>query len=153
MNLSAAHGIARLARALPTYVLIRRAARDIAAGRPGPVPRNAAYVERGFWAKLRRLGGRVPFVLDLAAVWYCATDRETPHRVRAIMMGALAYFVVPVDVVPDLIAGFGLVDDATVLATAISAVADHIKPRHVERARATLGFATDAEGTAKPTPI
>jgi uncharacterized membrane protein YkvA (DUF1232 family) len=142
MNLYAAANFARLARALPTYAMIRRAARDIASGGAGPVPRNAEYVDKRFWAKARRLAGRVPFVLDLAAAWHCATDRETPHHVRAVLMGALAYFVVPVDVVPDLVAGVGLVDDATVLATAISSVAKHILPHHIDRAERSLGFAT-----------
>jgi uncharacterized membrane protein YkvA (DUF1232 family) len=109
------------------------------------MPRDVDYVDRGFWAKVRRMSGRVPFVLDLVATWYCATDRATPHHVRAIMMGALAYFVVPVDIVPDLIAGLGFVDDATVLATAMSAVAGHIKPHHVARAKAMLGFEAAAE--------
>jgi len=145
MTLSAAASFARLARALPTYALIRRAARDIAAGRPGRMARSAAYVEKGFWAKLRRTGGRVPFVLDLVAAWYCAMDWSTPYHVRAIILGALAYFIVPADIVPDLVAGLGFVDDATVLATAMSSITGHIKPRHIERAREALGFATVAE--------
>jgi uncharacterized membrane protein YkvA (DUF1232 family) len=144
MNLSAAQSFARLARALPTYALIRRAARDIAAGRPGPMPRDVDYVDRGFWAKVRRMSGRVPFVLDLVATWYCATDRATPHHVRAIMMGALAYFVVPVDIIPDVVVGLGFVDDATVLATAVASVAEHIKPHPVARARRALAFSTEA---------
>ena len=142
MNLAAAAGFARLARALPAYAMIRRAARTIAAGQPGPYDRDAAYVEQGFWSKIRRLAGRVPFVTDLVAAWYCAMDRATPHHVRAVLMGALAYFVVPVDVIPDFVAGLGFVDDATVLAAAVSAVAEHIKPHHVLRARRALALHT-----------
>lgn len=146
MNLYAAAGFVRLARALPAYAMIRRTARDISAGNAGPYARNASYVQRGFWAKLRRLTGRVPFVLDLAAAWYCAMDRHTPAHVKAILMGALAYFVVPVDIVPDVMIGFGLVDDATVLATAVSSVAGHIGPHHFEKARHALAFETEVTG-------
>ena len=147
MNLAATAGFVRLARALPAYVMIRRAARDIAAGNAGPYARDVHYVEQGFWAKARRLAGRVPFVLDLAAAWYCAMDRATPVHVKAILMGALAYFVVPADIVPDMIIGFGLVDDATVLATAVSSVAGYIKPQHFEKARDALAFTPEPSET------
>ncbi len=143
MSLSAAASFARLARALPTYAIIRRTARDIAAGRPSAYTRDVRYVEKGFWGKTRRMAGRVPFVLDLTAAWYCAVDRRTPVYVKAVLMGALAYFVVPVDIVPDIILGAGLVDDATVLATAISGIASHIKPDHIEKARRSLAFTSD----------
>jgi uncharacterized membrane protein YkvA (DUF1232 family) len=144
VSLSAAASFARLARALPSYVMIRRAARNNAAGHPGPYARDAGYVEQGFWAKIRRLAGRVPFVTDLVAAWYCAMDRATPYRVRAVLLGALAYFVVPVDIIPDVVVGLGFVDDATVLATAVASVAEHIKPHHVARARRALAFSTEA---------
>ena len=140
MNFHATAGFIRLARALPAYAIIRRTARDIADGKPGPYDRDARYVEQGFWGKARRLAGRVPFVLDLAAAWYCAMDRTTPVHVKAILMGALAYFVVPADIVPDMLIGFGLVDDATVLATAVSSVTGHVKPLHFEKAKDALAF-------------
>ena len=143
MNLGAAASFARLAKALPAYTMIRRAARDVTNGEAGPYDRNAAYVDRGFWSKIRRLAGRVPFVLDLVAAWYCAKDRATPLRVKAVLMGALAYFVVPTDIIPDVIVGIGLVDDATVLATVVASVAEHIKPQHVLRARRALAFKTE----------
>ena len=147
MNIYATAGFVRLARALPAYAMIRRAARDIASGDAGIYARDDRYVERGFWAKARRLAGRVPFVLDLAAAWYCAMDRATPVHVKAILMGALAYFVVPADIVPDMVIGFGLADDATVLATAVSSVAGHIKPRHFEKAKHALAFKAEPSGT------
>ena len=59
-------------------------------------------------------------------------------RVRAILLAALAYFIMPADMVPDLLVGVGFTDDATVLATAIGLVARHIKPLHRRRAAAAL---------------
>jgi uncharacterized membrane protein YkvA (DUF1232 family) len=61
-------------------------------------------------------------------------------RVKGVLLAALAYFVIPTDVIPDFVAGLGFTDDAAVLAAAISMVARHITPLHRERARAALGL-------------
>ena len=105
---------------------------------PAVIARNRRTVERGFWKKLLKLAGRIPFAEDLAAAYFCAVDPLTPGRVKGVLIAALAYFVIPIDAIPDFIAGFGFTDDAAVLATAIAMVAGHIKPQHRRRARAAL---------------
>jgi uncharacterized membrane protein YkvA (DUF1232 family) len=55
-----------------------------------------------------------------------------------VLFGALAYFVLPTDVVPDFLAGLGFTDDASVIAAAIAAVGRHLEPRHREQARERL---------------
>ena len=94
---------------------------------------------KDFWPKLWRVAGRIPFSEDIAAAWFCAVDRRTPARVKAVLMAALAYFVVPTDLIPDVLLTVGFTDDATVLATALGVVGAHIKPRHRTQARETLG--------------
>ena len=86
--------------------------------------------ERRFWKKLRRVLARIPFAEDLVAAYYCATDSETPAYVRAVLLGAVAYFILPVDMVPDVLAGLGFTDDASVLAAAVAAVGRHLQPKH-----------------------
>ncbi|MDH3581785.1 MAG: YkvA family protein [Hyphomicrobiales bacterium] len=94
-------------------------------------------VRTRFWDKFRRVAGKIPFADDLVAAYYCALDTETPLRVRGMLLGALAYFILPADAVPDIIAGIGFTDDAAVLAAVVSLVSQHIKPRHrVAAARA-----------------
>jgi len=105
---------------------VRRAARD------------EARVRAGFWQKLRRVASRLPFADDLLAAYYCAFDRETPFQVKAALFGALAYFVLPVDAIPDVMPLLGYSDDAAVLVTALRIVAGHIKPEHREAARQAL---------------
>ena len=94
--------------------------------------------ERRFWTKLRRVLARIPFAEDLLAGYYCALDRDTPTRVRAVLLGAIAYFVLPADAVPDLFVGLGFTDDAAVIAAALTAVGRHLQPRHRSRARESL---------------
>ena len=95
-------------------------------------------VRRRFWSTFRRALRVVPFSEELVAAYYCAFDPATPHRVRAVLLGALAYFVLPFDAIPDFLAGIGFTDDVTVLAAAITMVGAHIKPVHREAARQAL---------------
>jgi uncharacterized membrane protein YkvA (DUF1232 family) len=95
-------------------------------------------VRRGFWPKLARLAGRLPFAHDLLAAYYCAFDRQTPVQVRLILVGALAYFVLPFDGIPDVLPLMGFADDAAMLAAAMKAVVGAIRPEHHEAARRRL---------------
>ena len=100
--------------------------------------REHAYVRRSFWTKARRFAAALPFAEDLLAAWYCAFDRETPRHVQAALVGALAYFVLPFDVVPDMMPVLGFTDDAAVLAAALKLVASHLRPEHRAAAKAAI---------------
>jgi uncharacterized membrane protein YkvA (DUF1232 family) len=95
-------------------------------------------VRSGFWPKVAKFAGNLPFAEDLLAAYYCAFDRNTPHQVRVVLLGALAYFVMPIDVVPDFLPLFGFADDAAMLAAALKTVSDAIRPEHREAARRKL---------------
>jgi uncharacterized membrane protein YkvA (DUF1232 family) len=107
---------------------------------PAVIARNRRTVERGFWKKLLKAAGRIPFAEEAAAAYFCAVDPATPTRVKGVLLAALAYFVIPTDAIPDFVAGLGFTDDAAVLAVAISIVSRHMMPQHRERARAALGL-------------
>ncbi len=87
---------------------------------------------------IRRAARSVPFAEDALAAWYCARDPATPARVRMILISAVAYFVLPIDAVPDLLPFLGFTDDAAVIAGAVAAVATHLRPEHRDKARETL---------------
>ena len=95
-------------------------------------------VRRRFKSKFKQVVARLPFAEDLLAAYYCAFDRQTPRHVQASLLGAIAYFVLPFDFMPDVLPILGFTDDAAVLATAIRMVATHIMPEHREAARAAL---------------
>ena len=103
-------------------------------------------LRRRFWIKLKKVVGKLPFAEDLLAAYYCAFDRETPRHVQAALLGAIAYFILPFDFIPDMLPVLGFTDDAAVLATAIRLVSAHILPEHREAARAALkrGIAPEA---------
>ncbi|OUS17036.1 hypothetical protein A9Q97_01970 [Rhodospirillales bacterium 47_12_T64] len=95
-------------------------------------------VEKGFLRKLKRVAAKITFAEKLLAAYYCAIDAGTPLKVRGILMAALAYFVVPADLIPDFLVGFGYTDDISVLIAAITSVNQHVKDEHVEKARKLL---------------
>jgi len=103
-----------------------------------PEDDDDSALRRSFWRKLRGIPGRLPFAEDLLAAYYCAFDRDTPLQVKATLVGAIAYFVLPIDAIPDVLPVLGFTDDAAVLATAIKLVANHISPLHREAARNAL---------------
>jgi len=99
---------------------------------------DEAKLRHRFWKKLKGLAARLPFAEDLIAAHYCAFDRKTPVHVKAVLVGALAYFVLPSDIIPDVLPVIGYTDDAAVLAAAIKLVASHITPDHREAAKRAL---------------
>ena len=100
--------------------------------------RDEAVVKEKFLPKLARVLGRVPFAEDLLAAYYCAFDRATPVKAKGVLVGALAYFVLPIDLLPDLMLGMGFTDDLAVLLAAFKVVTTHVTEAHRHRARDTL---------------
>ena len=95
-------------------------------------------LRRSFWRKLRRFAAQIPFAENLLAAYYCAFDRTTPLQVKATLVAAIAYFVLPIDAIPDVLPVVGFTDDAAVLAIAINLAASHILPVHRDAARNAL---------------
>jgi len=107
---------------------------------PAVMARNERIVRKHFWKRFLSAAGRIPFAEDVAAAYFCAMDPATPGRVRGILLAALAYFILPFDIIPTFFIALGLAGDAAVLAGAIRMVARHIKPQHYARAREMLNI-------------
>lgn len=99
---------------------------------------KARKVQRRFWPTLKRAMRQVPFSRDVVAAYYCAMDPATPMRTRGILLGALAYFVMPLDFIPDVLAMVGFSDDIAVLTAAFAAISGQIKEKHYIKADETL---------------
>jgi uncharacterized membrane protein YkvA (DUF1232 family) len=95
-------------------------------------------LRRRIWRKLKREAANIPFAEDALTAHYCAFDRNTPLYVKLALVGAVVYFLVPDDLIPDSIPVLGYADDAAVLAGAMKIFASHIKPEHREAARLML---------------
>jgi uncharacterized membrane protein YkvA (DUF1232 family) len=95
-------------------------------------------LRKRFWVKLKQVAAKLPFTEDLLAAYYCAFDKHTPRHVQVALLGAIAYFILPFDFIPDMMPVLGFTDDAAVLATAIRLVATNITDDHRAAARAAL---------------
>jgi len=116
----------------------QRAASWGQAGADDRFAQDEARVRRDFWAKAKRVAARLPFAEDLLAAYYCAFDQATPLHVKAALVGALAYFVLPFDFMPDMLPFLGYTDDAAVLLTALRMVSGYMLPEHRDAARIAL---------------
>ncbi len=114
------------------------AGKEIVPYDPVKLRRDQAKVERKFWDKLRKYIRHVPFVDDLIAAYYCAVDAATPLHVKAVLFGALAYFIMPLDLLPDVLTWVGFTDDAAVLYAALRTIAPHIKDVHRRQAKVAI---------------
>ncbi|AMM85608.1 YkvA family protein [Martelella sp. AD-3] len=99
---------------------------------------NERTVRAGFWTKLRRTAARIPFARDAVAAYYCATDRDTPLGTRVVLYSALAYFIMPADLIPDIFLFVGFTDDLAVLTTALTMIRRNMRMEHYERADRAL---------------
>lgn len=96
---------------------------------PARVRRYAGhYSSAGFWRKLGRVAGRAGTELLEKALWlyYAAQKPETPPWARATAFGALGYLILPLDTVPDWLAGVGLTDDLGALTLAILTITHYV---------------------------
>ncbi len=83
------------------------------------------FVMENFWDKVKKAGG-VPFVKDAIAMYKTMIDPEVPLHIRVMIAGALVYFIVPTDAIPD-IPIVGYVDDAAVIASVRAMASSYIE--------------------------
>jgi uncharacterized membrane protein YkvA (DUF1232 family) len=95
-------------------------------------------VRESFWPKLARTLSYLPFADKMVAAYYCAMDPATPFKVRGTLLAALAYFIMPFDVIPDIVLGLGFTDDMAVLVTAFTLIRNHMTQEHIDRGRETV---------------
>jgi uncharacterized membrane protein YkvA (DUF1232 family) len=107
---------------------------------PAVVARNERVVRVGFWKKLKRIAAKIPFAEDLGAAYFCVRDPSTPPAVKALLLAALAYFVLPFDFIPAFFVALGLAGDAAVVVGVVRMLSRHIKYEHYEQARVALGI-------------
>ncbi|MDP3897383.1 MAG: YkvA family protein [Mesorhizobium sp.] len=110
----------------------------LAPGASDETRRREARVRANFWRTAKRAARYMPFMDEVVAAYFCALDPKTPMRVRGVLLAALAYFVLPFDIIPDFLIGAGFTDDIAVLTAAITSIRSSIKPSHRAAAKKAL---------------
>ncbi len=111
----------------------------------GDAEANQRMVRDGFLTKARQLLGKIPLGQDTVAMYFVMIDKQTPTWVKGTVGAALAYFVMPIDAVADVIPFVGLVDDAGVLAATLSAVSAFVTDKHQQQAQRWIAGEPDPE--------
>ena len=99
---------------------------------------NEEKVSVGFWPKMRKTASKIPFAADVLSLYYAARDPQTPTASKGMMLAALAYFILPTDAIPDVLAGVGFTDDAAVVGAVIALLGRTLKPHHKASAKQLL---------------
>jgi uncharacterized membrane protein YkvA (DUF1232 family) len=96
------------------------------------------FSDDGFWAKLKKFAKKAgsEVISKVLVLYYTAKDPETPTKAKALIFGALGYFILPLDLIPDAVPIAGFTDDLGLLVTAIAQTMTSIKDEHIKKAEA-----------------
>jgi uncharacterized membrane protein YkvA (DUF1232 family) len=100
------------------------------------------YSDGAFWAKIARYAAKAgkACIETALALYFALHDTDTPAWAKGVILGALGYFILPVDLVPDFLPGVGFTDDIGIMAAALVVVGLHVKPIHKEMADEKIGL-------------
>ncbi len=85
------------------------------------------YVESGLWVTLEKYGKKISFAKDVVALYNYMKDKYVPWYRKTIVVGALIYFISPIDTIPDLTPLVGYLDDLGVITAVIKFLGNEIK--------------------------
>jgi len=89
--------------------------------------RKSDFVRANFSKKIGTLDRTMRFVRDLLALFTYMTDARVHWGKKAIVVGALLYFIIPIDSIPDIIPAVGFLDDMGVATAAVKFMAAELK--------------------------
>lgn len=88
---------------------------------------ESAKVQAGFSQKIRGLNRKLRFITDAIALFRYMSDPDVHWSKKAIVVGALLYFIIPVDSIPDIAPIVGYLDDAGVVTAAVKYLGKQLK--------------------------
>lgn len=98
------------------------------------------YSESKLWDKMKQVARKagIKVVYAVLLLYYVATDKNVSAADKAKIYGALGYFILPIDLIPDMTPGVGYTDDMAALLWALHAVWSNVTPEIEKKAKARL---------------
>jgi len=86
------------------------------------------YSDEGFWNKVKTVFKKagIKVVYSALTLYYTYQKKDTPVWAKGVIIGALGYFISPIDAIPDITPGIGYADDIGVLLAAVATVGAYI---------------------------
>ncbi|WMJ72638.1 DUF1232 domain-containing protein [Cytophagaceae bacterium ABcell3] len=98
------------------------------------------YSESAFWSKVKlfakKAGARVIYAALL--LYYVLQKEDVPKWAKGVVLGALGYFISPLDLIPDFAAPIGYTDDLATLLAALGALGMFVDIRTMEKAKGVM---------------
>lgn len=101
---------------------------DLKYDSPSKVEKGQQEVEEGLWEKVERVGKKISFAKDIKALYNYMRDKHVPWYRKSIVIGALIYFISPIDAVPDLAPLVGYLDDLGVITAVLKFMGSELIP-------------------------
>ena len=103
--------------------------------------KSANITGEKLWKKITNYAQKagVKVIYSVLLMWYAYQRKDTPTWAKRIILGALAYFVSPIDMIPDLSPFLGFTDDLGILGIGLVGVAAYINEDVRKNARQRLG--------------
>ena len=70
---------------------------------------------------------------------YVLSSKSTSLKKKFLIVGTIAYFILPTDFIPELVPFLGITDDAAALVACISAITSSVTPEIKEKALKRIG--------------
>ena len=98
------------------------------------------FSEEGLWAKLKNYARQagVKVVYTVLLLFYAYRRKDTPAWAKNIILGALGYFLAPIDAIPDLSPIIGYTDDIGVLSFGLVTIAAYVNQEVRDKAKGQL---------------
>lgn len=92
------------------------------------VDEGKEYIEENLWSKVERIGKKISFAKDIKALYNYMTDPTVTWYRKSIVVGALIYFIMPIDSIPDIAPLIGYLDDLGVITAVLKYMGSELIP-------------------------
>lgn len=101
---------------------------------------STEYSEEKFWEKVKKnaLKAGAELIEKALSMFEALKDADTPAWAKATIIGALGYFISPIDAIPDVTPVVGFADDLGAITVAFATVAAYVKEEHIRKAKETM---------------
>ena len=98
------------------------------------------YSEDSFWEKIKGVlkTAGLPLIYKALQLYYVMLKPECPMHIKAAIVGALGYFISPIDLIPDIIPVVGFTDDLGAIVAALMLAQMYVDEEVKRKARETI---------------